>query len=171
VPTNIPVGDAEVEIYEVSPATGERMGQARYRRTTGPDGRWGPFHASPNAFYEFVLSVPGYPVTHIYRSPFPRSSAIVHLRPGRITEADQGAGSVLILSRPRGYLGHGRDIFLLDGIVPPGVPPGVPSVNTATLRLPPGPMRPVRAVVNEERLTVRNWPAATGHVVIAEVHD
>lgn len=171
VPTNIPVGQAELEIFEVSPATGERMGQARYRRTTGPDGRWGPFHASPNAYYEFVLAVPGYPITHIYRSPFPRSSAVVHLRPGRITEADQGAGSVVILSRPRGYFGHGRDIFLLDGIVPPGVPPGVPSVNTATLRLPPGPLRPVRAVVNEERLTVRNWPVATGHVVIAEVHE
>ncbi len=171
VPTNSPVGKAELEIFEVSPATGERMGQARYRRTTGPDGRWGPFHASPNAYYEFVLAVPGYPVTHIYRSPFPRSSAVVHLRPGRITEADQGAGSVVILSRPRGYFGHGRDIFLLDGIVPPGVPPGVPSVNTATLRLPPGPLRPVRAVVNEERLTVRNWPVATGHVVIAEVND
>lgn len=171
VPTNIPVSGAKVEIYEVSPATGERIGQARYRRTTGPDGRWGPFHASPTAFYEFVLDVPGYPVTHIYRSPFPRSSAVVHLRPGRFTEADQGAGSIVTLSRPRGYFGHGRDTFLLDSIVPPGVPPGVPSVGTATLRLPEGPMRPVRAVVNEERLTVRNWPAAAGHVVIAEVNE
>lgn len=171
VPTNIPIAEARVEIYEVSPATGDRMGDARYRRTTGPDGRWGPFHASPSAFYEFVLTVPGYPVTHIYRSPFPRSSAVVHLRPGRLSEVDQGAGSVVILQRPRGYLGHGRDIFLLDGIVPPGLPPGVPSVGSATLRLPPGPMRPVRAVVNEERLTVRNWPAATGHVVVAEVHE
>jgi pimeloyl-ACP methyl ester carboxylesterase len=171
VPTNLPLDGAMVEVFEVSPATGERQGAPRYAKMTGPDGRWGPFRASPSAYYEFVLSAPGYPITHIYRMPFPRSSSIVHLRPGRLDDNDQGAGSVITLSRPRGYLGHGRDTFLLDGKIPHGVPAGVPSVSAVTIRLAPDAPRAVRAVVNEERLTVRSWPVATGHVVIAEVNE
>lgn len=169
--TNLPVAGATVEVFQVSPVTGERTGTAKHAKTTGPDGRWGPFRASPHAYYEFVLTLSGHPVTHIYRSPFPRSSAIVHLRPGRLTEADKGAGSVVSISRPRGYFGHGRDTFALDGKVPPGIPPGVPNAATGTLRLEPGPVRPMRAVFGDERLTVLTWPATENHVVIAEFHD
>ncbi len=169
--TNLPVAGATVEVFQVSPVTGERTGPAKHAKTTGADGRWGPFKASPHAYYEFVLAMPGQPITHIYRSPFPRSSAVVHLRPGRLTEADRGAGSVVTISRPRGYFGHGRDTFALDGKVPPGIPGGVPNVSTGTLRVEPGPIRPMRAVFDDERLTVLTWPATENHVVIAEFHD
>jgi len=171
VATNLPVAGAQVEVFRVSPVTGERTGTAVHRKVTGVDGLWGPFRASPNAYYEFVLTMPGQPVTHIYRSPFPRSSAIVHLRPGRLAEADKGAGSVVSISRPRGYFGHGRDTFALDGKVPPGIPSGVPNAAAGTLRVEPGPIRSMRAVFNNERLTVLTWPATENHVVIAEFHD
>ncbi len=171
VATNLPVAGAQVEVFRVSPVTGERTATAVHRKVTGADGLWGPFRASPNAYYEFVLAMPGQPVTHIYRSPFPRSSAIVHLRPGRLAEADKGAGSVVSISRPRGYFGHGRDTFALDGKVPPGIPSGVPNAAAGTLRVETGPIRSMRAVFNNERLTVLTWPATENHVVIAEFHD
>ena len=51
-----------------------------------------------------------------YRSPFPRSSDIVHLRAVRpLGPTDAGAGAVVLMSRPRGYFGLPRDIVLIDG--------------------------------------------------------
>src|ERR1700724_3222508 len=41
VQTNRPVAGASVEIYRVSPDTGERTGGAIHRSQTGSDGRWG----------------------------------------------------------------------------------------------------------------------------------
>jgi len=81
VQTNLPVAGAKVEIYEVAATTGARVGAAAHAKATGADGLWGPFRAKPGAYYEFVIQVPGHAITHIYRSPFPRSSDIVHLRP------------------------------------------------------------------------------------------
>ena len=41
-----------------------------------------------------VLTSPDAPTTHFYRSPFPRSSDIVHLRAARpLATADAGAGA------------------------------------------------------------------------------
>jgi len=67
----------------------------------------GTFHAKPDAYYEFVIQVPGHAITHIYRSPFPRSSDIVHLRPANLAKGEEAAGSVVVINRPRGYFGHG----------------------------------------------------------------
>jgi len=170
VPTNLPVAGAKVEIYAVSRDTGERKGAALHARTTGADGLWGPFSARPDAYYEFVIEAPGHAVTHIYRSPFPRSSSVVHLRPMDLAKGDQGAGSVAIMTRPRGYFGHGRDTFLLDGKVPPGINEGVPGVSAGKLLLAPGALRAVQARFNDESITVQNWPAQDGHVVVAEFH-
>lgn len=166
-PTNLPVTGATVEIYEVSPRTGARLGAAAHAKVTGADGLWGPFRARPGAYYEFVLAVPGHPVTHIYRSPFPRSSNIIHLRPASFAKGEEAAGSVVMISRPRGYFGHGRDTFLLDGKVPPGVNEGVPGASVGKLLLPAGPQRAIPARFNTETMTVQNWP---GHIVIAEFH-
>ncbi|WP_204270858.1 hypothetical protein, partial [Escherichia coli] len=75
-------------------------------------------------------------ISHIYRSPFPRSSGVVHLRPARpFAEADKAAGAIVQLTRPRGYFGIPRDIVLLDGKEPADVTRGVPTDATATLRL------------------------------------
>jgi triacylglycerol lipase len=169
-PTNLPVAGAAVEIFEVDPSSGQRRGEAVHRRTTSSDGAWGPFAVDPGAFYEFVVSAAGYPITHVYRTPFPRSSAFVHLRLRPLDDRDKGSGSLVTLTRPRGYLGHGRDTFLIDGQVPEGVNEGVPGTSEAKRRYEPGPPRPVRVEVNGETLTVLTWPLEDGHTVIAEVH-
>jgi len=168
--TNQPVTGATVEIYEISPATGARAGMAAHVKTTAADGLWGPFAAKPGAYYEFVVHVPGHAITHIYRSPFPRSSDIIHLRPADFAKGDATAGSVVMMSRPRGYFGHGRDTFLLDGKVPAGINQGVPGTSAGKLLLPEGPMRAVPARFNDEAITVQNWPAKDKHIVIAEFH-
>jgi pimeloyl-ACP methyl ester carboxylesterase len=170
VATNLPLAGAKVEIYEVDAGTGERLGAAARSTTTGADGLWGPFRAKPDAFYEFVIASPGHATTHIYRSPFPRSSEVIHLRPADLAGAEREAGSVAVMSRPRGYFGQGRDTFLLDGKVPPGVNEGVPGVSVGKLLLEAGAPRSVTARFNDERITMRTWPAREGHVAIAEFH-
>jgi len=170
VPTNLPVVGAKVDIYEVSATTGARAGAAAHAKTTDADGLWGPFRAKPDAYYEFVVQVPGHAITHIYRSPFPRSSDIVHLRPSNLAKGDESAGSVVMINRPRGYFGHGRDIFLLDGKVPPGINQGVPGASSGKLLLPDAPLRPVPARFNDEVMTLQNWPAKENHIAIGEFH-
>ena len=167
-PTNIGVAGAMVEVYGVSAKTGERQGNARLHVVTGADGHWGPFTAERNAYYEFVVTVPGFPVTHIYRSPFPRSSRYVDLRPQLLAKDDKDAGAVVYISRPRGYFGIGRDTVTLAGQLPPGIAPGVPSVSTAKLAFPAEPARTVAAVFNREHIPTRTWPAADDQVSVAE---
>ncbi len=74
------------------------------------------------------------------------------------------------LVRPRGYLGHGRDTFLIDGQVPAGVNEGVPGTAEARKRFEPGPPRSVRVVLNSEALTVLTYPLDENHITIAEFH-
>ena len=72
VQTNRPVTGASVEIYRVSPETGERIGGAIHTSQTGADGRWGPAQVDPSWYLEMVLTSAGSTTTHYYRSPFPR---------------------------------------------------------------------------------------------------
>ncbi len=168
---NLPLAGATVEVYETDPASGARRGAARWRKTTGADGRWGPFEADGRATYEFVLSAPGYSTVHVYRQPFPRSSAVVHLRAERMAEADRAAGSVISFVRPRGYFGVPRDRIVFDGQEPaPGLPRGVAGLAVSKLRLPPGPERPVVASFNGQVMAARNWPAAENRLVYLELH-
>src|SRR4029077_8964510 len=139
VQTNRPVAGASVEIYRVSPDTGERSGGVIHASQSAEDGRWGPAEGDPAWCLEIVLASAGSTITHFYRSPFPRSSDIVHLRAARpLGPADAGAGAIVILSRPRGYFGPPRDVVLLDGKEPTDVKPGVPTDSVTTLRLPAG---------------------------------
>ena len=170
-PSNLPLVGATVEVYETRPDTGERVGSARWRKTIGADGRWGPFEADGRARYEFVISAPGYAVTHVYRSPFPRSSLIVGLRAALLPAADRGPGSVVSLTRPRGYFGLPRDTIVLDGQSPaPGIPPGVAGVAVSRVKLPPGPERAIAGEFNGERIVGRTWSAADNHLVQLELH-
>jgi hypothetical protein len=107
---------------------------------------------------------------HVYRSAFPRSSSVVHLRPIRLAEAERGAGSVVIMTRPRGYFDLRRDRMSLDGAPLPGVPPGTAGVSESRLLVRPGPVRTVVAEFNGERIAVRTWPASENRAVIAELH-
>jgi pimeloyl-ACP methyl ester carboxylesterase len=169
--TNLALAGATVDVYATDPATGERQGGPRWRKTVGADGRWGPFTAEPAASYEFVATAPGYAVMHVYRSPFPRSSSLVHLRLDRVADADKSAGSVVTLARPRGYFGLPRDRISLDGQSPaPGIPEGVAGVATSRVKLPPGPPRAVVGEFNGERIVGRSWPASDNHLVQLELH-
>jgi pimeloyl-ACP methyl ester carboxylesterase len=170
-PTNRPVAGATVDVFRVDPETGERKGNAVHSAKTGADGRWGPAQVEPSWSLEFVLTSPDAPTTHIYRSPFPRSSEIVHLRAARpLGPADKDAAAVVILSRPRGYFGLPRDVVLLDGKGPADVKSGVPTDSTATLRLPAGDVgHNIVAQFNEERIVARAWPASENRIAIAEL--
>ncbi len=171
VPTNRAVAGASVEVYRVSPDTGERLGGAIHASQTGADGRWGPAKVDPSWYLEMVLTSAGSTTTHFYRSPVPRSSDIVHLRAARpLGPADAGAGSVVLMSRLRGYFGLPRDVVLFDGKEPTDVKPGVPGDSISTLRLPAAEAgRPVAALFNEERIVARAWPAAENRIAIAEL--
>jgi len=170
-PTNRPLAEATVEIYRVSAQTGERIGGAILRHVTGTDGQWGPLAIDSATPLEFFIAANGHPVTHIYRSPFPHSSGVVHLRPGRpLGSADAGAGAVVVMSRPRGYFGIPRDVILLDGKEPQDVARGVAGDSVTTLRLPATEIgRPIVALFNEERIVCRGWPAAENRITIAEL--
>jgi len=127
----------------------------------------GPFVGRSDAYYEFVLTMAAQPVTHTYRSPFLRSSDVVHLRPGIFAKGDEAQAAIVSMSRPRGYFGVGRDKFSLDGKVPPGINDGVPGVSVGKLSFDATP-RSVVAVFNNETIPTRTWPVKDNHIVIAE---
>ena len=165
---NLPLAGARVEVFAIDNVTGERRGDAVYRQTTQADGRWGPFSALPETRYEIVVAAPGYATTHFYRSPFPRRSNIVNLRPERIPEADKNAPSLVIMTRPRGYLDPGRDKMAFDGQTPP--PGAVLGAGVASSRIKPtGLARAVVAEFNGERVVGRSWPLAENHVSVLEL--
>ena len=171
-PSNLPLAGATVEVYAVNAATGERNGTAVHRKTVGTDGAWGPFTGDAQTSYEFVVSgAPGYAITHIYRSPFARSSAIVHLRAERMPDADKTALAVATLTRPRGYFGLPRDQISLDGQnPPPGVPPGTAGVSASKVRVTDAAGRAVIGVFNSERIVGRAWPTANNELTLLELH-
>ena len=169
---NLALAGAEVEVYAVDATSGERLGAALHRRSVGPDGLWGPLVTSSQTALEFQVSAADFAVTHIYRSPFARSSSLVHLRAQRVAPADRDAGAVVTLTRPRGYFGVPRDQIMLDAKSPPaGIPTGVAGVSTAQIRLPADPQRAVSGEFNGERIVGRTWPASANHVVLLELHD
>ena len=171
VQTNRPVAGAAVEIYRVSPDTGERIGAAIHGSQSAEDGRWGPAEVDPSWYLEIVLTSAGSTTTHFYRSPFPRSSDIVHLRAARpLGPTDAGAGAIVLMSRPRGYFGLPRDVVLLDGKEPADVKSGVPTDSVTTLRLSTAEIgRAVVALFNQERLVARAWPASENRITVAEL--
>jgi pimeloyl-ACP methyl ester carboxylesterase len=168
-PTNRPVEGAHVEIYRVSAETGERQGGAALTKTTGAEGVWGPATFEAATPLEFVVAAPGAPITHIYRSPLPRSFDQLDLRPAAPGKDDAGAEAVVRMDRPRGYFGLPRDIVLLDGREPADIPHGVPAAWHTTLKLPAVEDRPIIGEFNEERIVARAWPAKDGHMTILEL--
>jgi hypothetical protein len=119
---------------------------------------------------EFVVTAPGAPVTHIYRSAFPRSFGLLNLRPAAaIAKDDADAAAIVRMDRPRGYFGSPRDIVLLDGKEPADVPKGVPAVWHTSLKLAAVDNRPIIGEFNEERIVARAWPAKDNHVTVVEL--
>ena len=169
-PTNLPLAGARLEVYAVDATNGERRGSAVHTKTIGADGHWGPFTGDPAARYEFGIAAPGYATTHVYRSPFPRSSRYVSLHPERIAAADGEAKAIVTLTRPRGYFGVGRDRMAFDGTSPPpGVPAGVATVSTSKVKLADATSRPIVGEFNDERIVGRVWSAADNQVTVLEL--
>jgi triacylglycerol lipase len=168
---NLSLNGGQLTVYAVDPATAARRGEAVHSKNIGVDGRWGPFSARGDTAYEFVLSAPGYGTTHIYRSPFPRSSGFVHLRPERIAPADGSANAVVVFTRPRGYFDAQRDTMRFDGQSPPaGVPPKGSGVSSSRLRIAASEQqRAVTGEFNGERITGLTWPAVKEHVTVLEL--
>lgn len=167
---NLPLAGAELTVFAVNPSTGTRNGRAVFDQTIGTNGQWGPLEARPDASYEFVLKASGYATTHIYRSPFPRSSNIVQLRPERLIEADREAKALVIFTRPRGYFDAQRDVLHLDGqSALPGVPPAGAGVSSVRLKLASETQRAVIGEFNGERIVGQSWPVARGDVSVIEL--
>jgi pimeloyl-ACP methyl ester carboxylesterase len=166
---NLPLPGAQLAVYATDAATGARVGNAVHSKTVGADGLWGPFTAQPGTPYEFVISAPGYATTHIYRSPFPRSSNLIHLRADRPADADKSAKSSITLTRPRGYFDAMRDKMSFDGKALPGVPPAGAGVSSSKINLSQDGVRPIAAEFNGEKITGRTWPLADRHLVVLEL--
>jgi len=179
VQTNLPLPGGKVSVYAVDAATGKRLSGALLHKVVGEDGRWGPVSAGAGQALEFEIEAAGYPVTHIYRAPFLRSSEIVHLRPaapGVLAELGappkpgaQADFSWVTITRPRGYFGQGRDRFGVDGTTRAINDGGVPTESTQRFAL-TAPTRGAIAYFNNERIAVQNWPLAEKRVVLAEFH-
>ena len=167
-PTNLPLANAVITVHAVDAVTGQRLGAPAYRTVTSHTGRWGPFRASPTTRYEFEVASPDSAVIlHVFRLPFPRSSRVVNFRFPAPPAARADSVSVLI-TRPRGYLGFGRDTVEFDGMRAAGLPPGVPTVDRAIRWF--GAREPisVRTRVNGETLVVRTQPSDKRRLVSAE---
>lgn len=173
-PTNLPLTGARVVVVAIDPVTGQRGSAALSDRIVGADGHWGPVATDSHTPLEFVIVADGFAITHIYRSPFPRSSTIVNLRPERVTDADKGAVASLILSRPRGYFGLPRDHIVLDGTSPPSdIPPGVPGVASARVKSGSANRRVLANFESgaiSEHLVGWAWPLRDNHVNVFELH-
>lgn len=169
---NLPLVGSTVEVYKLNTSNGERLGVPILKQIIGNDGRWGPIETDSNSALEFVIAAARYPVTHIYSSPFSRSSDIVHLQDRVFAKEDEQAGAVVIMSRPRGFFSALRDKMSFDGISPPpGINPGVASKNSSTLRLDGAASRPISAQLNDERVTGRTWQRRENHLVVLELQQ
>lgn len=171
---NLALPKAVVEVFAVHYETGLRVGGPVHTKAVTSDGRWGPFQAIAGVPYEFVVQAPGYATTHIYRSAFPRSSAVVHLKPERIADADLPAFSIIQMVRTRGYLDPTTHHISFDGQSPP---PGIsvaPVAGIASSKIKLG-KRENRAIAAEfhtdvvERVVGRTWNAKENHVVVLEI--
>ncbi len=169
---NLPVPDANVQIFATD-GNGSRVGGAAHTKRVGTDGHWGPFTAQQGVAYEFVITAAGYSTTHIYRSPFPRSSEVVHLRAERMADADRAntaAKAIVTFFRPRGYFDAQRDKMSFDGSATlPGVPPVGAGIASSKKLIPQAEVRTISAEFNGERIAGQTWPAAGNHVVVLEL--
>jgi pimeloyl-ACP methyl ester carboxylesterase len=177
-PTNLPAPGGRVAVYAVDPATGSRRGAALFDGPTAANGTWGPIRTDNQTPLEFVVQATGFAESHVYRSPFPRSSDLVHFRPERLADADKGAAAVVSFVRPRAYFGLPRDTIRLDGAPAPGIPPGVAGVAVSKLKLDKIDPAGGRAVVGEfssgvvsERIVGRLWPTGANQLTVLELHE
>ncbi len=166
-PTNMPLVGAKVSVYKTDPATGKRMGDAVHEKTIGENGQWGPFDGVSDATYEFVVSADGHPTTHIYRSPFPRSSSFVNLRLYPLEGDALKAKNSLGMMRPRGYYGARQDKIEFDGKTAKGLIDHDVPANWKVFSNSDSVVS-VTGSFNGEKITGQTWPVA-GHAAWLEL--
>ncbi|GIV34903.1 MAG: hypothetical protein KatS3mg031_2438 [Chitinophagales bacterium] len=140
---NSPSAGATIKIYELNPATGERLSSnADTTIIAGTEGEWGPVVVKAGSYYEFEVSTTnaGDRVVHYYREPFLRSNWMVYLR----TVPPAGSlASLLLSSLPRDddqavmavfsssqAVIHGRDVLFVDSVAL-STPQHAPASETA----------------------------------------
>jgi hypothetical protein len=162
VQTNIGVSGVKVSVFEVDSTTGQRKGAAVHVATTGTDGAWGNFVGRSDAYYEFVAQTTDLPEYHFFRTPFPRSTelATFRLQPEKV----ESGKTLVVFTRPRGFISNSRDKHLLDGKPVPGIEDGVPTTSAFKVDF-SGPERSVPASLNGESMTIRT---INGAIVYAE---
>jgi hypothetical protein len=85
-------------------------------------------------------------------------------------DAVAGKGSLVTLSRPRGYFDLQRDTAGFDNLKPmPGVPATGAGISTSKIKFGEVPQRPISANFNGETITGRAWPASDNHISILEI--
>ncbi|HAD12870.1 MAG TPA: hypothetical protein DCF33_10590 [Saprospirales bacterium] len=80
---NTPLLNAKVELYEVNPANGERVGSSPdFTFFTDADGKYGPENIKANTTYEFVATPPNASqrVIHYFREGITHLNSLVYLR-------------------------------------------------------------------------------------------
>ncbi len=166
--TNTALPGATLQIFRVNPLTGARIGEAVHSQVVNFSGQWGPFRANPEQHYEFALATPdSSSFTHVFRSPFPRSSDYVNFRLAP-PPAARGDSSAVLLLRPRGYLGAGRDTVLVNGETARGIPPGVATVDRVLTWWKSANPVSVTLRFNSEIITVQTRGGDVRRTVIAE---
>lgn len=166
-PTNLPLDGAEVSVWELDTKTGARVGdKPAHEATVGAGGEWGPFAAKKSMPYEFVIRAEGYPVHHIYRSAFPRSSDYVNLRLHPGSEQLQSRTAGVNIMRPRGYFGIDDTVTVNDDQAPGLGDNPVPNVWKSWHAADEADVKVV-AEFNGERIAARSWPV-DGHVAWIE---
>ncbi|WP_416896827.1 MAG: alpha/beta fold hydrolase [Minwuia sp.] len=168
-PTNLPLAGARIRVWAINGSTGARIGDKPvHEATAGRRGRWGPFEAEAGQAYEFVVRQDNYPVHHIYRSAFPRSSEYVNLRLYPLEDAAKGKPAAIGFMRPRGYFGIDDTVTIngkqVDGLGESEVPNVWRVWHTSEK-----PNEPVVAVFNGETIAARTWQTE-GHVAWIELH-
>ena len=127
---NTPLENAKVEIWEVNPATGERLGSnPDFTFMTNAEGKYGPENIKASTTYEFVATPPnsGQRVIHYFRENITHLNSLVYLRTippppslagillaGLPTSANQTV--VNVFSASQGIL-NGRDTLTAAGSV------------------------------------------------------
>ncbi|MBC7431872.1 MAG: hydrolase [Rubritepida sp.] len=172
-PTNRPVAGVRIAVWRIG-EDGGRVARL-HEVVTDAGGVWGPMPVAPDWRLEWEVAFPGRPTLHLFAGPFPRDTDVFHIRPPLpLTAAEQAAGAAaggaVRLTRPRGYIGAPRDLVLIDGQRPGGIPEGVPRITTVAATLPAARLGTgILGVSNTETVVGHAVPASENRVAVLEM--
>ena len=138
-PDNTGAEGGTLEVYEVDPATGQRVSDALYSLTVPADGSFGPLAIDGTKHYEFALTRAGSDYTvHNYPEPFERSDYLYRvldapvLRP--FIDSDPAHTNVTV-TRMREFWGDGADPNFIDSLTVGGLEVATPELAPRRRRI------------------------------------